>query len=152
MKGVMAKSTTDNTPTIDPRYARFRLRVRRSRIHRWGVYADEAIPPGRKVLEYAGEKINRHEKKRREDSKYLFELDSYWTLDGGVGGSGAEFVNHSCNPNLATRILKGHILYFSRRRIAKGEELTVDYNFDWDDEHVPCACGADRCRGTINVK
>ena len=115
MKGVMAKSATDNTPTINPRYARFRLRVRRSRIHRWGVYA-------------------------------------YWTLDGGVGGSGAEFVNHSCNPNLATRILKGHILYFSRRRIAKGEELTVDYHFDWDDEHVPCACGADRCRGTINVK
>ena len=148
----MAKPATDNTPTIDPRYARFRPRVRRSRIHRWGVYAGEAIPPRRKVLEYTGEKINRSEKKRREDSKYLFELDSYWTIDGGAGGSGAEFVNHSCNPNLVTRILRGHILYFSRRRIAKGEELTVDYNFDWEDEHVPCACGARRCRGTINVK
>jgi len=148
----MAKSTAFNTPTINRRYARFRLRVRRSQIHRWGVCAGEAIPPGRKVLEYTGEKINRSEKKRREDSKYLFELDSYWTIDGGAGGSGAEFVNHSCHPNLVTRILKGHILYFSRRRIAKGEELTVDYNFDWDDEHVRCACGARRCRGTINVK
>ena len=148
----MAKSTAANTPTINRRYARFRLRVRRSQIHRWGVCAGEAIPPGRKVLEYTGEKINRSEKKRREDSKYLFELDSYWTIDGGAGGSGAEFVNHSCNPNLVTRILRGHILYFSRRRIAKGEELTVDYNFDWEDEHVRCVCGARRCRGTINVK
>ncbi len=148
----MAKSTAFNTPTINRRYARFRLRVRRSQIHRWGVCAGEAIPPRRKVLEYTGEKINRSEKKRREDSKYLFELDSYWTIDGGAGGSGAEFVNHSCNPNLVTRILRGHILYFSRRRIAKGEELTVDYNFDWEDEHVRCACGARRCRGTINVK
>src|SRR5205085_9002276 len=99
-RDVMAKSTAANTPTINRRYARFRLRVRRSRIHRWGVCAGEAIPSGRKVLEYTGEKINRSEKKRREDCKYLFELDSYWTLDGGVGGSGAEFVNHSCNPNL----------------------------------------------------
>src|SRR3989475_3977287 len=124
MKGVMAKSATDNTPPIAPRYARFRLRVRRSRIHRWGVYAGEAIPPGRKVLEYTGEKLNRQEKKRREDSKYLFELNAYWALDGGVGGSGAEVVNHSCNPNLATPHLKGHILYFSRRRPAEGEGVT----------------------------
>jgi uncharacterized protein len=149
---VMARSNTGNPPTIDPRYASFRLRVARSRIHRWGVYADEAIPAGRKVIEYTGEKLNRREKKQRENSKYLFELDSYWTIDGGAGGSGAEFVNHSCNPNLVTRILKGHILYFSQRRIAKGEELTVDYNFGWDDEHVRCVCGAEGCRGTINVK
>ena len=57
----MAKSTAFNTPTINRRYARFRLRVRRSQIHRWGVCAGEAIPPRRKVLEYTGEKINRSE-------------------------------------------------------------------------------------------
>lgn len=141
-----------DTPTIDVRKTAYRLRVARSRIHRWGVYADQTIPAGRKVVEYAGEKINRREAKRREDTHYLFELDKYWTIDGAVGGSGAEFINHSCDPNLATRILRGHILYFSRRRIAKGEELTVDYNFDWDAERMKCACGSKRCRGTINVK
>jgi SET domain-containing protein len=148
----VTKSGTRSTPTIDPRHSSFRVSARRSRIHRWGVRAGETIPPGRKVMEYTGEKICRREQKRRQDSKYLFELDPYWTVDGGVGGSGAEFVNHSCDPNLASRILKGHILFFSRRRIRKGEELTVDYNFDRDAERVPCACGSARCRGTINVK
>lgn len=142
----------NGTPHIDPRYACFRLRAGQSRIHRWGVYAAETIPPRRKVIEYTGEKINRREKKRRQDSNYLFELDPYWTIDGSVGGSGAEFINHSCDPNLVARILKGHILYFSRRSIALGEELTIDYNFDWDEERVICACGARNCRGTINVK
>ncbi|HEY6292489.1 MAG TPA: SET domain-containing protein-lysine N-methyltransferase [Terriglobia bacterium] len=142
----------NKTPVIDTRHAPFQLRVARSRIHRWGIYAGQTIPPGRKVIEYTGEKINRREAKRRKHTHYLFELDSYWTIDGSVEGSGAEFINHSCNPNLATRILRGHILYFSLRRIKKGEELTIDYNFDWDVDRVKCVCGAKGCRGTINVK
>jgi len=142
----------DKPPVIDGRHAPFRLRVGHSRIHRWGIYADQTIPPGRKVIEYTGEKINRRESKRREDTHYLFELNSYWTIDGSVGGSGAEFINHSCDPNLETRILREHILYFSLRRIKKGEELTVDYNFDPKVERVKCICGAKSCRGTINIK
>ena len=139
-------------PAIDPRYVCFRLRLGRSRIHRWGVYADQNIPRGRKVIEYTGERINRREAKRREETHYLFEADPYWTVDGATGGSGAELINHSCDPNLEARILKGHILYFSLRPIRKGEELTVDYNFGWQVEHVPCDCGAKKCRGLINVK
>lgn len=139
-------------PRIDPRFVCFRLRLGWSRIHRWGVYAEEAIPPGRKVIEYTGERINRREAKRRQDTHYLFEVDPYWTLDGSVGGSGAELINHSCDPNLESRILKRHVLYFSRRAIHKGEELTVDYNFGWHFDHVKCGCGAKACRGVINVK
>src|SRR5437588_12946829 len=105
MRDVMAKSTAFNTPTINRRYARFRLRVRRSRIHRWGVCAGEAIPPRRKVLEYTGEKTNGSEKKRREDCKYLIEPDSYWRLVDGVGGTGAACVNRSCDQNNAKRLL-----------------------------------------------
>jgi uncharacterized protein len=78
-------------------------------------------------------------------------LNDHWVVDGGVGGSGAEFINHSCDPNLVTRILKDHILYFSRRPIRKGEELTVDYNYDDTDETMLCACRAPNCRGTINL-
>jgi uncharacterized protein len=139
-------------PTINPRFCCFRLKVDRSKIDGWGIYAEEAIPPRRKVIEYTGERISRRERKRREDCKYLFTLDSYWTIDGSAGGSGAEFVNHSCEPNLESRIVKGHILYVSLLPIRKGEELTVDYNFDTADETVPCRCGSVQCRGTINHK
>jgi uncharacterized protein len=150
----MPASTTP-IPRIDERYASFGMRLSRSKIHRWGVYATEPIPVNRKVIEYTGEKISRRETKRRAqetDLIYLFTLDAYWTIDGSVGGSGAEFINHSCDPNLVARIVRGHILYVSRRAIKRGEELTVDYHFAKNVERVTCKCGTASCRGTINLR
>lgn len=149
----MAATASPKVPEINPKYASFRLRIAPSAIHRWGVYAEERIPAGRKVMEYTGERISRRETKRRSERplNYLFTLDKYWCLDGSVGGSGAEFINHSCDPNIRAMVLKGHILYMSKRTIRKGEELTVDYNFSKDVDKVPCRCGVTSCRGTINV-
>lgn len=152
----MPRSKSAPLPSINEKFACFRLEVRPSKIHRWGVYALEKIPPNRKVIEYTGERISRRETKRRSDKQdsliYLFTLDSYWTLDGAVGGSGAEYINHCCDPNIRTVITKGHILYVSKRAIGKGEELTVDYHFEKDIEEVKCKCGAANCRGTINLR
>ncbi len=141
-------------PRIDRQYTPFRLTIRQSRIHRFGVYAAEEIPANRKVIEYTGEKINRKETKRRGSGSvtYLFTLNDYWTLDGAIGGSGAEIINHSCTPNLRSWNFKGHILYMSMRAIRRGEELTVDYRFSPDIERIACKCGASGCRGTINLK
>lgn len=138
---------------MDPRFARYKLEVRSSKIHRWGLYAAEFIPKRRKIIEYTGEKINRRETKRRADAplNYIFTLNSYWCIDGSVGGSGAEYINHSCDPNCYAWIFKGHILYMSARDIRKGEELTIDYHFDKDVEKVICSCGTKICRGTINL-
>ncbi len=141
-------------PKLDPRHIKFKMKLAPSRIHRWGVYAQEPIPANRKVIEYTGERISRKETKRRamsSDLIYLFTLDDYWTIDGASGGSGAEYINHSCEPNLTARIVRGHILYVSRRTIRPGEELTVDYHFDKKVDRVPCTCGAPKCRGTINI-
>ncbi len=142
------------SPAIDARHTRFKLLIRESRIHRRGVYAGEPIPARHKVIEYTGERINRRETKRRGDGPltYLFTLNDYWTIDGAVGGSGAEIINHSCEPNLYASILKDHILYISRRTIRRGEELTIDYRFGQDVDRVICRCGAKNCRGTINLK
>lgn len=139
------------TPRIDPRYACFNLAIKPSKIHRFGVYASEPIPANRKVIEYTGQRISNREANRRDWGKYtyLFELDRYWTLDGSIGGSGAEIINHSCEPNLITRVMKGHIIYMSLRPIKRGEELTVNYNFAKDVDVSPCKCGAKKCRGTM---
>jgi SET domain-containing protein len=147
-------ATLVRSPLIDPRYACFKIVIRRSRIHRYGVYAEELIPANRKVIEYTGERVNRREAKRRGDGKftYLFAVDNYWTLDGAVGGSGAEIINHSCEPNLVSRVMKGHILYMSLRPIQVGEELTVDYHLDWNPPVTPCQCGTQRCRGTLELR
>ena len=142
------------SPAIDPRYACYKLEIRESKIHRRGVYALERIPARRKVIEYTGERISRRETKRRGNGNitYLFTLDNYWTIDGAVGGSGAEIINHACDPNLRAYIQQGHILYMSRRVIRPGEELTVDYRFSDKIDRVKCRCGSPLCRGTINLK
>ena len=148
----MAAADIVVTPRIDPRHTVFEIEVRPSRIHRWGVFALDRITARRKVIEYTGERISRRETKRRSERQhvYLFELDAYWCVDGATGGSGAELINHCCDPNLCATIRKGHILYMSRRLIEPGEELTVDYYLSTDMGAVPCRCGAPGCRGIIN--
>jgi uncharacterized protein len=83
--------------------------------------------------------------------RYIFRLNWRWYVDGEMGGNGAERINHSCEPNLKVRRIHGHILYFSRRRIGAGEELTIDYHYRPESPRVKCECGAANCRGTINI-
>lgn len=140
--------------------SRYKLRVVHSAIHRFGVRAGENIPAGRKVIEYAGERVGRTEARRRflhgspgrpPGLNYLAQLDSYWTIDGGSAGNGAELINHSCEPNLKLRKLGGRLWLFSLRRIRAGEELGYDYKFSKKGKRARCRCGAANCRGTINL-
>jgi SET domain-containing protein len=134
--------------------------VRRSPIHGSGVFALQSIPARRKVIEYVGERISRLETRRRflrawtsapGRRIYLARLDLYWAIDGSRGGSGAELINHYCAPNLAPRRIRGRLYFFSTRKIRRGEELTLDYEFAADGPKVRCRCGAATCRGTINL-
>jgi uncharacterized protein len=113
------------------------------------------------VIEYRGERITRLQARRRylkglrqrgPKRFYFRAISKRWLLDGAVGGSGAEFVNHSCDPNLVTRRVCGHTHYYSCRQIRKNEELTVDYYYDPDAPRVRCRCGSPKCRGTVNHK
>ena len=88
---------------------------------------------------------------RRSDSAYLPFPLSILTLDGAVGGSGAQYINHCCDPNIRTVIRNGRILCISKRAIRTGEELTVDYHFAKDIEGVLCNRMSAQCRGTINL-
>lgn len=67
-----------------------------------------------------------------------------------MGGRGAEYINHCCDPNLSAWIFRGHILYMSKRDIEPGEELTVDYKFAKKAPKTPCHCGAARAGGPCN--
>jgi SET domain-containing protein len=139
-------------PKLDPRFSHFRLRYGRSPIHRWGIFALEPIPARRRVIQYTGQRINVREARRRNIRQhlYLFWLNSRFAIDGAIGGSGAEFINHSCDPNLRARATRGRIFLVSLRRIAAGEELTFDYHLTGDYPEIPCSCGSATCQGYVN--
>ncbi|HZO52638.1 MAG TPA: SET domain-containing protein-lysine N-methyltransferase [Bryobacteraceae bacterium] len=151
VREVVLPAGPDRVPKLDRRHMRFALRHKKSKIHRWGIFADEEIPAKRRVIEYTGERIDGHEVVRRSvrPHVYHFWLSGRWAVDGAIGGSGAEFINHSCDPNLVARISKGHIWLVSVRRIAKGEELSFDYRLS-GAQMLPCKCGVKGCRGYLN--
>lgn len=139
-------------PRLDPFACRFMLRIGRSRIDRWGLIAAEPIPARRRVIDYAGERIGPAEVRRRRwrPRLYIFWISPRRAIDGALGGSGAEYVNHGCEPNVVARVRKGRVGLVSRRRIGAGEELLLDYRVTGDAPPLECRCGARTCRGTMN--
>jgi uncharacterized protein len=144
---------------IAPQFAAFPLRISISAIDRRGVFADKRIPAWRKVVEYTGEKITLHQSLLRlrrilfgkgPKRLYIARVNRLYAIDGSVGGSGAEFINHSCDPNLFVRKTNGRIFLFSKKPIRKGQELTLDYRFGPAPNPIACHCGSRKCRGTIN--
>jgi len=140
---------------------RLRLRFARSKIHAWGVFADEPVAAGTFVLEYRGEEVGaavaearaaRYEAEGRID--YLFRVDDETIVDATCVGSLARFVNHSCAPNCVTQIVvhakRKKIALYAKRDILPGEELCYDYKFELEDDKIPCHCGAPTCRGSLN--
>lgn len=153
VREVLMPGGAGHQPRIEPAACRFRLRVGNSAIHRWGIYADEDIPAGRRVIEYTGQRITLREgwRRRLRPQLYLFRCSARRLIDGGIGGSGAEFVNHGCEPNLVARFDHRRVFYRSARRIARGEELLIDYHVRGDIDPIPCHCGAASCRGFLNA-
>lgn len=114
----------------------FRLDIRPSKVHGFGLFAGENIPWGKRVIEYVGEKIGEKEFWRRErfynsiGYNPLFSLDAMTTIDGLIGGNASIFINHSKVPNLGVMRDNGRIFFFSLADIKKGSELTFDYGYD----------------------
>ena len=140
-------------PRIDSSATAFRLEARPSPIHRFGIFAAQVIPTNVRVIEYTGERIGYREAERRRERPYLY---LFWVapgrlIDGAVGGSGAEFINHSCEPNVAVDIAEGRVFFVSLREIVVGEELLLDYRVGGDAPPMPCRCAAASCRGFLNA-
>jgi uncharacterized protein len=131
--------------------APYRLRIGRSLIHGVGVFAVELIPEGRKVIEYTGKRLSEAEAYRvaSADGDYAIAAGTNCLIDARVGGSGAELINHSCDPNLLWRLRKGRVYFYSRRPVRAGEELTIYYGYQVKARALPCCCGERNCRGTL---
>ncbi len=137
------------------------IEVRDSSIHNKGVFAAKDIPKGTKIIEYVGEKVTKAESSRRvtrtiddadheNGAVYIFELNKRHDIDGNFPYNTARLINHSCDPNSEVDIIKGHIWIIAQRNIRKGEEISYNYGYDFEDwEDHPCRCGAKNCIGYI---
>ena len=109
-----------------------------------GLFATMPIRRGTWLLEYTGEMITDAEAKEREDrgARYLFEINTRWTIDGFPRANVARYANHSCKPNMEVEIVKQRILMRTIRSVEPGDELTYNYGRDYLDNYIPvCKCG-----------
>jgi len=112
-----------------------------------GLFAQCDIKKGEFILEYTGKKIPTAVADAMETSRYLFEIDEEWTIDGSPRSNTARYINHSCTPNTEAEIVDGHIMITAVQNIKKGEELTIDYDTEYFDEFirpVGCRCAAEQ--------
>lgn len=134
-------------------------------IHGRCVFAGEDIKKGKRVIEYVGERISKSVAEKRIEAidekaertgkvatYYIFELNKKHDIDGDVSYNRAKYINHSCDPNCESDVIRGKIWVLAIKDIKKGEELTYDYAFEFDKDNLkdtPCHCGAKNCVGYI---
>tara|TARA_A100001011_G_C14298909_1_gene839816 strand:- start:1203 stop:1727 length:525 start_codon:yes stop_codon:yes gene_type:complete len=140
-------------------------KVKKSRVHGTGVFANIDIKKGEKIIQYIGEKVSKTEgdkrsaerirkylNKKNEGSVYIFELNKRYDIDGSPLYNKARYINHSCEPNCEVDIINNEIWIVSIKNIKKNTELNYDYGYAFDDEdftdHI-CKCGSSKCIGYI---
>lgn len=109
------------------------LRLGRSTIHGWGLFSEAKVAANDMVIEFVGEVISQRVSEKREKkylesglgSSYLFSLNNGFVVDGTKRGNISRFINHSCSPNVASKIRdvdgSPRIFFFASTDIEAGE-------------------------------
>ncbi|RKP20399.1 SET domain-containing protein [Rozella allomycis CSF55] len=138
------------------------LKFDKSMIHAWGLFTLEQIDQGDMIIEYVGEIVRAIVAEAREKryekegigSSYLFRVDDELVVDATKKGNLARFINHSCDPNCVAKIItienQKKIVFYAKKAIQVGEEITYDYKFPREEKKIPCCCGSSKCRGSLN--
>jgi SET domain-containing protein len=123
------------------RLSRRHLRIGRS-LAGLGLFARAPIKKGRYIARYSGRKI-RTETADDLDNKYLFEINTRWTIDGANRRNLARYINHSCRPNAEVYFVKHVIKIRAIKNIKPDDEITYNYGrgyFDCFIKAVGCKC------------
>jgi SET domain-containing protein len=122
-------------------------RVGRSRAG-LGLFATTAIAKGASIIEYKGRRITHAQAQRLEarGARYMFEIDSRWTIDGSSRRNVARYANHSCRPNAEVDLVKGKLMLRTTKAIKPGDEITYDYGEEYFELFLkPLGCKCEKC-------
>jgi SET domain-containing protein len=127
------------------------LKVRRTATG-LGLFSLRRIPAGRRIVEYVG-RIITAEEVQRVGGKYLFDIDGKRAIDGHTRSNLARYLNHSCRPNAEAFVTGSRVWVWSKRAIAAGEEITIDYGAEYFDEFIrPRGCQCEACAAGTKSK
>ena len=121
-----------------------------------GLYAAKDIKEGTRIIDYIGKIITKkqtEETERFDNAKpiYLFNLNKKYDMDGDVSWNPARLINHSCSNNCDYNGTGLKLWVIAIKNIKKGEEITADYGFGYDEDYkqFPCKCRSKNCCGYI---
>jgi len=114
-----------------------------------GLFATKPIERGAFIVEYSGERIPTREAHAREKTaraRYMFEINSRWTVDGSVRSNIGRYANHSCRPNAESALKRGKVILRAIKAIEAGEEITYDYGEEYFELFIrPKGCRCAKC-------
>ncbi|WP_244622697.1 SET domain-containing protein [Microvirga brassicacearum] len=120
-------------------------RVGRSRTG-LGLFATRLIEKGEFIVEYDGPRLTNDEVEERRNTRYLFTVNSRWTVDGSPRWNLARYINHCCRPNAEAVITRGRIRIKARKRIRPGDEIAYHYGKSYFDAFIaPKGCKCPKC-------
>ena len=120
-----------------------------------GLFATAPIRKGEFIAEYTGRRITTAEADAREarGARYMYEINSRWTVDGSSRANIARYANHSCRPNAESDVVKGRVILRAIKTIVPGAEITYDYGREYFDLIIkPMGCRCAHCgrkRGAV---
>ena len=121
-----------------------------------GLYAVRDIKEGTRIIDYVGKIITKkqtEETEKFDNAKpiYLFNLNKKYDMDGDVSWNPARLINHSCSNNCDYNGTGLKLWVIAIKDIKKGEEITADYGFGYDEDYkqFPCKCRSKNCCGYI---
>jgi SET domain-containing protein len=117
----------------------------------FGLFATKLIRRGSFVVRYTGRKL-KNAIADELDTKYMFEINNRWTVDGSSRRNIARYINHSCKPNAETDV-KGHkIVITAKKNIYPGDEITYNYGRNYFNAFIKekgCRCAACHQKGMV---
>jgi len=121
------------------------IEVRKCRLGH-GIFAVEAVPKGKLLLQFEGEHLSFDEQCQLDHEGNALQIGQNLYLNPKSPGL---YTNHSCDPNC---YINSDLWLVAARHIDADEELTIDYSTTMLERHWEmhdCQCGASLCRGTI---
>jgi SET domain-containing protein len=105
-----------------------------------GLFARVPIRKGQFIVRYSGRKICTDDADDL-NTRYLFEINSRWTIDGASRRNVARYINHSCRPNAEVYFVRHAIKIRAIKNIKAGDEITYHYGRNYFTAFIkPVGC------------